>query len=158
MPQFRDPLFVANVKNTVKDTGIPAANLELEITESLVMDEPQIVVEALKDLKSSGIQIAIDDFGTGFSSMSYLQQLPLDRLKVDRAFVNEIEPGKQAFIAETIVTLGQKLGLKTIAEGVEKKEQAAYMLKLGCDEAQGYMYAKPMPFDELITFLSEYKP
>lgn len=158
MPQFRDPLFVTNVKNTVKDTGIPAANLELEITESLVMDEPQIVVEALKDLKSSGIQIAIDDFGTGFSSMSYLQQLPLDRLKVDRAFVNEIEPGKQAFIAETIVTLGQKLGLKTIAEGVEKKEQAAYMLKLGCDEAQGYMYAKPMPFDELITFLSEYKP
>lgn len=158
MPQFRDPLFVANVKNTVKDTGIPAANLELEITESLVMDEPQIVVEALKDLKSSGIQIAIDDFGTGFSSMSYLQQLPLDRLKVDRAFVNEIEPGKQAFIAETIVTLGQKLGLKTIAEGVEKKEQAAYMLKLGCDEAQGYMYAKPMPFNELITFLSEYKP
>lgn len=158
MPQFRDPQFVPSIKNTVKEMGIKPENLELEITESIVMDEPQIVVESLKDLKSEGIQIAIDDFGTGFSSMSYLQQLPLDRLKVDRAFVNEIEPGKQAFIAETIVTLGQKLGLKTIAEGIEKKEQASYMLKLGCDEAQGYMYAKPMPYSELIEFLANYKP
>ncbi len=158
MPQFRDPKFVELVKSTVEEMEIRPEDLELEITESLVMDEPQIVVEALKDLKDSGVQIAIDDFGTGFSSMSYLQQLPLDRLKVDRAFVNEIEPGKQAFIAETIVTLGQKLGLKTIAEGVEKKEQASYMLKLGCDEAQGYMYAKPMPYDELTEFLANYSP
>ncbi|XOV80589.1 MAG: EAL domain-containing protein [Aestuariibacter sp.] len=158
MPQFRDPQFVPLIKNTVEKMEIEPKNLELEITESLVMDEPQIVVESLKELKNTGIQIAIDDFGTGFSSMSYLQQLPLDRLKVDRAFVNEIEPGKQAFIAETIVTLGQKLGLKTIAEGIEKKEQATYLLKLGCDEAQGYFYAKPMPYDDLIVFLENYKP
>lgn len=158
MPQFRDPQFVPLIKDTVAKMAIEPKNLELEITESLVMDEPQIVVESLKELKNTGIQIAIDDFGTGFSSMSYLQQLPLDRLKVDRAFVNEIEPGKQAFIAETIVTLGQKLGLKTIAEGIEKKEQATYLLKLGCDEAQGYFYAKPMPYDDLITFLESYKP
>ena len=90
--------------------------------------------------------------------MSYLQQLPLDRLKVDRAFVNEVMPGKPAFIAETIVTLGQKLGLKTIAEGVEKREQASYMLKIGCDEAQGYLYAKPMPYDQLVEFLNQYRP
>lgn len=158
MPQFRDPQFVPLIKDTVQRMGIEPKNLELEITESLVMDEPQIVVESLKELKNTGIQIAIDDFGTGFSSMSYLQQLPLDRLKVDRAFVNEIEPGKQAFIAETIVTLGQKLGLKTIAEGIEKKEQATYLLKLGCDEAQGYFYAKPMPYDDLIDFLKNYTP
>ena len=157
MPQFRDPRFVPLIKDTLKELDIKPQNLELEITESLVMDEPQIVVASLKDLKSNGIQIAIDDFGTGFSSMSYLQQLPLDRLKVDRAFVKEVEPGKQAFIAETIVTLGQKLGLKTIAEGVEKPEQAQYMLDLGCDEAQGYMYAKPMPYNDLIDFLANRK-
>lgn len=153
MPQFRDPEFVDQVKSAVTRHGLRPQSLELEITESVVMDEPQIVVESLKALKAFGVTIAIDDFGTGFSSMSYLQQLPLDRLKVDRSFVNEVMPGRSAFIAETIVTLGNKLGLQTIAEGVEKREQASYMLKLGCDEAQGYLYAKPMPFDELLAFL-----
>lgn len=156
MPQFRDPEFVDSIKTAVVENGISPEFLELEITESVVMDEPQIVVDALKELKRFGVTIAIDDFGTGFSSMSYLQQLPLDRLKVDRSFVNEVMPGKTAFIAETIVTLGNKLGLQTIAEGVEKREQASYMLKLGCDEAQGYLYAKPMPFDDLLVFLEKH--
>ncbi|MEM7267232.1 MAG: EAL domain-containing protein, partial [Pseudomonadota bacterium] len=128
----------------------------LEITESVVMDEPQIVIDALRSLKEFGVKIAIDDFGTGFSSMSYLQQLPLDRLKVDRSFVKDIKPGASAVLAETVVTLGNKLGLLTIAEGVEKREQASYMIKLGCDEAQGYLYAKPMPFDALLAFLEEH--
>ena len=118
------------------------------------MDEPQIVIDALAALKAHGVAIAIDDFGTGFSSMSYLQHLPLDRLKVDRSFVNDIVPGKNAVIAETIVSLGNKLGLVTIAEGVETQEQARYMTELGCDEAQGYLYARPMPFNELMPFLS----
>ncbi len=157
MPQFRDSEFLHLVQNTIQKYDIREGKLELEITESIVMDEPQIVVEALRELKSKGVQIAIDDFGTGFSSMSYLQQLPLDRLKVDRAFVNEVKPGHPAFIAETIITLGQKLGLKTIAEGVEKREQASYMLKIGCDEAQGYLYAKPMPYPELVDFLKKHQ-
>jgi len=89
--------------------------------------------------------------------MSYLQKLPLDRLKVDRSFVKDIQPGQSAVLAETIVTLGNKLGLLTIAEGVETREQASYMIKLGCDEAQGYLYAKPMPFDELLDFLQHAK-
>ncbi|MCY7296552.1 bifunctional diguanylate cyclase/phosphodiesterase [Alteromonas sp. a30] len=155
MPQFRDSKFLDLVLSTIKQFEIPKGRLELEITESIVMDEPQIVVEALRELKDNGVQVAIDDFGTGFSSMSYLQQLPLDRLKVDRAFVNEIELGHSAFIAETIITLGQKLGLKTIAEGVEKREQASYMLNIGCDEAQGFLYAKPMPYNELVAFLKQ---
>ena len=153
MPQFRDPAFISIVKEVILHEGIDPARIELEITESIVMDEPHIVVEALHELKEFGVKVAIDDFGTGFSSMSYLQQLPLDRLKVDRSFVNEINSGKSAFIAETIVTLGNKLGLSTIAEGVEKREQASYMLKLGCDEAQGYLFAKPMPFEQLLEFL-----
>ena len=153
IPQFRDRCFVDKVQDAIKRNGIDPRLLELEITESVVMDEPQIVIDALRVLKEYGVAIAIDDFGTGFSSMSYLQQLPLDRLKVDRSFVSDIQPGSNAFIAETIVTLGNKLGLATIAEGVEKREQASYMLKLGCDEAQGYLFAKPMPFDDLMDFL-----
>jgi diguanylate cyclase (GGDEF)-like protein len=154
MPQFRDPSFIDTVKNIIIEFDVEPDRIELEITESVVMDEPQIVIEALQELKRFGVKVAIDDFGTGFSSMSYLQQLPLDRLKVDRSFVNEIKPGKAAFIAETIVTLGNKLGLSTIAEGVEKREQASYMLKLGCDEAQGFLFAKPMPYDQLLEFLA----
>lgn len=158
MPQFRDPEFVQMVKSCITEHQVSPEQIELEITESVVMDEPQIVVESLKDLKSFGVTIAIDDFGTGFSSLSYLQQLPLDRLKVDRSFINEIKPNQTAFIAETIVTLGNKLGLQTIAEGIEKHEQASYMLKLGCDEAQGFLYAKPMRFDDLVTFMENYTP
>ncbi|MEM5497583.1 EAL domain-containing protein [Paraglaciecola mesophila] len=157
MPQFRDPAFINLVKKAIINNDLDPECIELEITESIVMDEPQLVVEALNELKEFGVKVALDDFGTGFSSMSYLQQLPLDRLKVDRAFVNEISPNKSAFIAETIVTLGAKLGLRTIAEGIEKPEQANYLLKLGCDEAQGFMYAKPMPFDELLTFIGQQK-
>ena len=154
MPQFRDPNFVGLVKTIISKFDIEPHRVELEITESIVMDEPQIVIESLQELKLFGVKVAIDDFGTGFSSMSYLQQLPLDRLKVDRSFVSEITPGKSAFIAETIVTLGNKLGLSTIAEGVEKREQASYMLKLGCDEAQGFLFAKPMPYQDLQQFLT----
>ena len=153
MPQFRDRYFVHKIKQALTHFECLPGQLELEITESVVMDEPQIVIDALTSLKEFGVGIAIDDFGTGFSSMSYLQRLPLDRLKVDRSFVNDIQPGKSAVIAETIVSLGNKLGLCTIAEGVERVEQAEYMKQLGCVEAQGYLYAKPMPFDELMVYL-----
>ncbi|WP_416307694.1 EAL domain-containing protein [Neptunicella sp. SCSIO 80796] len=158
VPQFRDPHFVPHVMKIITNSKICPSQIELEITESVAMDEPNIVVESLKALKDFGVSIAIDDFGTGFSSMSYLQQLPLDRLKVDRAFVKDIGEGRSSFFAETIVTLGKKLGLDTIAEGIETREQVAYMQNLGCDEAQGFLYAKPMPFDELVAFISSYQP
>jgi len=157
IPQFRDRFFVNKVLDAINASECDPNLLELEITESVVMDEPQIVIDALRALKEHGVAIAIDDFGTGFSSMSYLQQLPLDRLKVDRSFIREIEPGQSAVLAETIVTLGNKLGLLTIAEGIETREQASHMIKLGCDEAQGYLYARPMPFPELMGFLSAQK-
>ena len=157
MPQFRDRSFVNKVLGTISTSKCDPSLLELEITESVVMDEPQIVIDALRTLKEHGVAIAIDDFGTVFSSMSYLQQLPLDRLKVDRSFIRDIEPGKSAVLAETIVTLGNKLGLLTIAEGIETKEQAEYMIELGCNEAQGFFYAKPMPFNELMDYLVSQK-
>ena len=134
---------------------IKPSKLELEITENILMDEPQIIIDALTKLKAQGISIALDDFGTGFSSLSYLQKLPLDRLKVDRAFVTDINQEGQSVIAETIINLGKKMHLKVIAEGIEEIEQQERLIELGCDEVQGFYYAKPMPSDEFIDFLQQ---
>ncbi|WP_189431475.1 two-component system response regulator [Alishewanella longhuensis] len=157
MPQFRSVHFVQSVIDTVTRYQVKPHLLELEITESVVMDEPKMVIAALQKLKSFGIKVAIDDFGIGFSSLSYLQQLPLDRIKVDRAFVSTVtEPGG-GLIAETIVSLGKRIGLSTIAEGVETAEQLAAIQKMGCDEVQGFLFAKPMPAAELKQFLQNYQ-
>lgn len=152
VPQFRDPNFVDKVKATLQDYQVSPEKIELEVTESIVMDEPEIVIEALTELKKHGLEIAIDDFGTGFSSLSYLKKLPLNRIKIDRAFVKDI-PEDSGAIAELIVALGKKLGLCTIAEGIENNDQANALKEMGCDEAQGFMFAKPMPLDELMQFL-----
>lgn len=153
MPQFRSPNFARRVVETIQDSNIQMDRIELEITESVVMDEPQMVIDILTELKSHGIAIAIDDFGTGFSSMSYLQQLPLDRIKVDRAFVKDLHNTSGAILAETIIHLGKKLGLRTIAEGIEQPEQENILKQLGCEEGQGFMYSKPIPAEELEAFL-----
>ena len=158
MPQFRSPHFVKSVIEAVQVSQIDPQLLELEITESVVMDEPKIVIEALNQLKTYGIKVAIDDFGIGFSSLSYLQQLPLDRIKVDRAFVRDFAKPNGAVIAETIVSLGKRLGLSTIAEGIETPEQAAAVKAMGCDEVQGFMYAKPMPTPDLLAFIRNWQP
>jgi c-di-GMP phosphodiesterase len=155
IPQFRQDNFVDNIINTMTQHKIKPQKLELEITENILMDEPQIIIDALTKLKAQGISIALDDFGTGFSSLSYLQKLPLDRLKVDRAFVTDIHKEGQSVIAETIINLGQKMHLKVIAEGIEEIEQQERLIELGCDEVQGFYYAKPMPADEFINFLQQ---
>jgi diguanylate cyclase (GGDEF)-like protein len=156
MPQFRSIGFAERVVSTIRKHGIDMNRVELEITESVVMDEPQMVIDVLTELKSHGIAIAIDDFGTGFSSLSYLQQLPLDRIKVDRAFVKDIYKQSGAILAETIINLGQKLKLHTIAEGIEEPAQEDILKKLGCEEAQGFMYAKPSHPRDLEPFLLEH--
>ncbi|MFQ3264973.1 MAG: EAL domain-containing protein (putative c-di-GMP-specific phosphodiesterase class I), partial [Colwellia sp.] len=155
IPQFRQENFVDNIINTITQHKIKPSKLELEITENILMDEPQIVIDALTKLKTQGISIALDDFGTGYSSLSYLQKLPLDRLKVDRAFVTDINKEGQSIIAETIINLGKKMQLKVIAEGIEEIEQQERLIELGCDEVQGFYYAKPMPSDEFINFLQK---
>lgn len=153
VPQFRSPNFVSSVIDCVKRHNINPQLLELEITESVVMDEPSIIIEALQQLRNFGIKVAIDDFGIGFSSMNYLQQLPLDRIKIDRTFVSDISSTTCGVIAETIVRLGKRLGLQTIAEGIETKEQECALVAMGCEEVQGFLYAKPMPGNELLRFL-----
>jgi len=153
IPQFRRGNFVNTVLNAIETYQIKPSMLELEITENILMDDPQVIIDALVQLKSHGIGIALDDFGTGFSSLSYLQKLPLDRLKVDRAFVTNIAKEGESVIAETIIDLGKKMNLKVIAEGIEEIEQQERLIELGCDEVQGFYYAKPMPEDEFLHFL-----
>ncbi|GAA5218512.1 EAL domain-containing protein [Corallincola platygyrae] len=155
MQQFRSPRFLDTVLNTLQQFDMAPDCLELEITESVVMDDPSVVIDTLSKLREAGVKVSIDDFGTGFSSLSYLQQLPLDRIKIDRAFVTAVEEDQGAIIAETIVALGKKLKLTTVCEGVETEAQAKHMLEIGCDEAQGFLYARPMPFTDLLTFLTD---
>lgn len=153
IPQFRSGNFVNTVLNAIETHQIKPSRLELEITENILMDDPQVIIDALVQLKSHGIGIALDDFGTGFSSLSYLQKLPLDRLKVDRSFVTNIANEGESVIAETIIDLGKKMNLKVIAEGIEEIEQQGRLIELGCDEVQGFYYAKPMPEDKFLHFL-----
>lgn len=156
IPQFRQANFVNNIINTITEYNIQPSKLELEITESILMDEPQIIIDALAKLKAQGISIALDDFGTGFSSLSYLQKLPLNRLKVDRAFITDINEKGQSVIAETIINLGKKMNLKVIAEGVENIAQQERLIELGCNEVQGFYYAKPMPKSQFLHFLKSH--
>jgi len=155
MPQFRSADFVDKVIELFDATNLCPSMLELEITESVVMDDPHLVIRSLERLKQHGFSIAIDDFGTGFSSLSYLHQLPLDRIKVDREFIKEIGDGDDGVIAETVIHLGQKLGLSTIAEGIETEFQLDYVRKLGCDEVQGYYYSPPLPEQKFIEYLKQ---
>jgi len=155
IPQFRRDDFVDTTIATIQAHQIQPSKLELEITENILMDDPQVVIDALVRLKAQGISIALDDFGTGYSSLSYLQKLPLDRLKVDRAFVTDIDKEGQSVIAETIINLGKKMNLKVIAEGIEEIAQQERLIELGCDEVQGFYYAKPMPEEEFLQFLNE---
>ena len=153
IPQFRSGNFVNTVLNAIETHQIKPCRLELEITENILMDDPQVIIDALVQLKSHGIGIALDDFGTGFSSLSYLQKLPLDRLKVDRSFVTNIANEGESVIAETIIDLGKKMDLKVIAEGIEEIEQQDRLIELNCDEVQGFYYAKPMPEGDFLDFL-----
>lgn len=155
MHQFRSPNFIEQVKETILCHNIRPRQLELEITESVVMDDPKSVTMTLNYLKSSGITIAIDDFGTGFSSLSYLQKLPLDCIKIDRSFITQLTSTEAAPIAEMIISLAQRLGMVTVSEGVETQDQAEALRHLGCTTAQGFLYAKPMPKQALFAFLNK---
>lgn len=155
IPQFRRGNFVESIIKATQVHKVDPSKLELEITENILMDDPQMVIDALNKLKKQGIRIALDDFGTGYSSLSYLQKLPLDRLKVDRAFVKDITEDGKSLIADTIINLGKNMNLKVIAEGIEEVEQQDRLIELGCDEVQGFYYAKPMPEDEFLAFLEK---
>jgi len=155
MQQFQAPDYTEQLMNTVGRAGMDPSRLELEITESVAMDDPAIMRERLEGIRCLGISVAIDDFGTGFSSLGQLQSLPIDYLKIDRSFVLELgrEAGRR--FAGTIVDLGRNLGLQSIAEGIETPEQETALVGLGCDIGQGYLYGKPMPVSALLEWFKK---
>ncbi len=157
--QFSHPLFMQSLHRALQDTQVPPECIELEITESMAMKDPDLLIKTLYQIKQLGISISIDDFGTGFSSLSYLQKLDVDRLKIDRAFVNEIkDASSDASIAKMVIQLGQNLGLSVIAEGVESEMQAQTLRSFGCHLAQGYLFAKPMTREDLHAWLAHSMP
>jgi len=151
--QFADPQFVQVVEGVLLNTGINPSRLKLEITESAAMEDVSEVIEKLKTLKRLGIKISLDDFGTGYSSLSQLKLLPLDQLKIDKSFVNDVVTSvMDASIVKTIIDLGRNLNLEVIAEGVEKVDQLEFLEAHGCRRFQGYLFSVPLSavaFEEL---------
>jgi EAL domain-containing protein (putative c-di-GMP-specific phosphodiesterase class I) len=150
--QLRQPDFVAQVAAALEEHELAPESLVVEITESAIMEAgAATVLRALKDL---GVRLAMDDFGTGYSSLSHLRRFPLDVIKVDRSFIAGLGDGQGSSIAGAIVSLARALGLRTVAEGIEDDEQHRAVLALGCDLGQGYLFARPMPADDLTRLLA----
>jgi len=147
--QFSEPDFVEQVLDVLKTTGANPKNLELELTESLLVHNIDDVVARMNELNAAGIRFALDDFGTGYSSLSYLKRLPLNQLKIDRTFVKDILVDvASAAIAQTIISLGKAMGLSVIAEGVETEEQLECLASFGCNAFQGFLFSPPVPLEE----------
>ena len=152
--QLKDKGFQQVISSTLRESKISAECLELELTESMIMEDSESVVALLKDLRATGIKVSVDDFGTGYSSLSYLRELPVDTLKIDRAFIDDMENSKQQLaIVKAIVVLGESLGLQVVAEGVENEDQLQLLKNLGCDLIQGYLVSKPLNASEMEALL-----
>ena len=153
--QFREEGLAEAINGCLKEVGLDPRCLELEITESLVMEDPEASRGMLERLKSEkGIQVSVDDFGTGYSSLSYLKLFPLDLLKIDKSFVQNItDDPNDAAIVTAIINLAHGLGLKVLAEGVETRGQLDYLRERGCDQAQGYLFSRPLPAEDLTALL-----
>jgi len=155
IPQFRNADFPEQVERVLKQYQLGEGRLELEITESIIMDDPEMVIALLKQFRERGVGVAVDDFGVGFSSLNYIQKLPISKLKIDRSFVQNSDTKSGAVIIETITRMGHQLGLTTIAEGIETELQRGHFKGLKVHEAQGYLFAKPMPLAEVELFLNQ---
>lgn len=155
---FAADRFVENVYNTVSKHDIPPSQIHLEITERLLMGQPDNARETLQQCREAGMGISIDDFGTGYSSLSYLHYFPIDTLKIDRSFVSQMNKDESALaLIKSIIALGKNMKMHTIAEGVEDKEEADTLRELGCDIAQGYYFARPTPEKDVIEFMHNRK-
>ena len=155
--QLKQEGFVDMVKKILHETGLDPFYLELEITENMIMENILENIELLDKLKGLRIHIAMDDFGTGFSSLKYLKNFPIDRVKIDRSFITHINNDpKDESIVRTIIALAHNLGMKVVAEGVETEEQFDLLTRLGCDEVQGYYFGKPVPAEEFIDLFMQY--
>ena len=152
--QFMQPDLTERITGILKETGLEAEALELEVTESMVMHDPQRAAVILERLKDMGVAIAIDDFGTGYSSLSYLKRFPIDYIKIDQSFVRGIPlDAEDVGITNAIIAMAKTLDVKLIAEGVDNAEQLAFLKNEGCNEGQGYLISVPMPAEGLRRFL-----
>ena len=153
--QFADPNLVSSIAAVLRDTGLEASALELEITETAVMDRSEAGMRALADLRALGVRLVLDDFGTGYSSLAYLRHLPLDTIKVDRSFVTELnDRDPNVAIVQAVLSLAHGLGVSVVAEGIETLPQMARLRELGCDLGQGYLWSRPLPADGAAAVLA----
>ena len=157
--QLQDDSLPIDVESALRESGLPPSSLVLEMTESVIMHESAAARKRLHELKQLGVRIAIDDFGTGYSSLSHLQQFPVDILKIDQSFLHRMhQKTKDAALVRTIITLAKLLSLRTIAEGVEDAEQQERLKELGCDSAQGFLFGRPMPVQDIDALLAAIVP
>jgi diguanylate cyclase (GGDEF)-like protein len=153
--QLQDPGLLDDVAEALHDSGLPASAVVLEVTESALMGDLDTAAARLHALKALGLRLAVDDFGTGYSSLSYLRNLPVDVVKIDKSFIDRITLDSEGVaMVRSVIDLGAALGLTTIAEGVEQTDQLALLDSLGCDNVQGYLFAKPMPTEQFIDALA----
>lgn len=156
---FAEESFLEHLYNILSETDVPAKQIHLEITERLLMSQPDNAKDTLSLCRKAGLGVSIDDFGTGYSSLSYLHYYPIDTLKVDQSFVRNMKKDKTAMeLVKSIIALGHNMNMHTIAEGVEDAEEAALLRDMGCASAQGYFFAKPMPEKDVADRLTNWKP
>jgi EAL domain-containing protein (putative c-di-GMP-specific phosphodiesterase class I) len=154
--EFRSKGFLVGVATVLNETGLAAEYLEVEVTESILMDDTEATTAVLRALKEMGVRIAIDDFGTGYSSLSYLSRFPIDTLKIDRVFVSGIEQaGHDAAIIKAVIGLGRSLNQRVVAEGVETEQQVALLRRYLCVEGQGFYFSRPVVASQFADLLRE---
>ena len=154
--QLREMKDVENISSLIKDTAPKPEHLKLEITEGILIEDPEVASAGLEKLKQIGVSFAIDDFGTGYSSLSYLNRYPLDTLKIDRSFVSSMLSSTSSLkIVQAITTLARELEMDIVAEGVEEPAEVEKLTKLGCQYAQGYLFSKPKSIDRVMEMLDD---
>jgi EAL domain-containing protein (putative c-di-GMP-specific phosphodiesterase class I) len=157
--QFRQEGFRKLISRVLRETGLASQYLELELTESLLLSNADVMFSVLQELKKMGVKLAIDDFGTGYSSLSYLRQFPVSKLKIDRSFVRDVAVNPDdAAITTAIISMARGLNLKVIAEGVENEAQMSFLRAHHCDEIQGYYFSKPLTVDKVADKLRGVDP
>lgn len=154
--QFENGNLVSKIKELFKKNDSQNINLVIEITESFLLQNTESAIQSLLEIKKLGIEISIDDFGTGFSSLSYLARLPVDYLKIDKSFIDDILSTNHKNLTSNIISMAKTLNLKTVAEGVETKEQTNRLMEEGCDELQGYYFSKPLIIDDFIKYVKQF--
>jgi len=156
--QFVQGNLVQTVDNVLHTTGISTKQLDLEITESLFIEDNGRILKIMNELRERGIRFALDDFGTGYSSLGYIQHFPLDKIKIDQSFVRDLDCNPQSLaIVQTVATLANALGMETVAEGIEKPEHHSLLRLAGCSIGQGYLFGRPMALEDMLEFIDNSK-